>query len=345
MTRITTLIPAYKPDYLGEMFLGLRRQSFRDFRIILSDDSPGGVITDMLRDGRFGPLATELNMVVVRGPGNARRNHQHLLDQWAAGCPAANSLVHFMLDDDVVFPEFYKSHVEAHATGKFALSVSPRWLSQGDSRPAWTLPLPAFVTQSPLRAVPVNAKQLFTSVVPSCENWLGELSNMVWSAAGVKHYPTPPSKGLSYYGLLDISAVLEAGRTMPLVFLRDHLSVFRQHAEQTTRGVNSHGHRVTMLVWAACALHAWKEKRITDADAAKAITITVQRCLKLYGENDAVMNGFYELVQHQGTSLANLHTAFTAYWLALLASHPSTAAQTYAKAADSAADAAQSVAA
>ena len=83
------------------------------------------------------------------------------------------------------------------------------------------------------------------------------------------------------------------------------------------------------LVWAACALHAWKEKRVSDAEAAKAIGITVQRCLKLYGEQDEAMNGFYALVQHQGTSLARLHEAFTAYWLALLGSHPSTAAATY----------------
>lgn len=328
MTRITTLIPAYKPDYLGEMFLGLRRQSFRDFRVILSDDSPGGVITDMLRDGRFGPLASELNLTVVKGPGNARRNHQHLIDQWRASADGS-PFVHFMLDDDVVFPDFYKTHLEAHATGTYAVSVSARWLSQQDSRPAWSLPLPKLVTSSPLRAVPVTSKQLFASVVAPCDNWLGELTNMVWAASGIQHFPTPPAAGLSYYGLMDISAVLEAGKHQPLVFVRDHLSVFRQHAEQTTRGVKSHGHRVTMLVWVACALHAWKERRITDQEAAQAIGIAVQRCLRLYGEADEIMNQFYSIVQHQGTSLAGLHDAFSAWWLALLGSHPSTAAATY----------------
>ena len=331
MTKITTLIPAYKPDYLGEMFLGLKRQSVKDFRVILSDDSEGGAITDMIRDGRFGPLQQELNLTVVKGPGNARRNHQHLIDLYQAGADRS-PFVHFMLDDDVVFPDFYKTHLEAHAGGKYAVSVSARWLSQGDSRPAWSLPLPKFVTTSPMRAVPVNAKQLFSSVVAPCDNWLGELTNMVWSASGIRHYPKPPAAGLSYYGLLDISAVLEAAKHQPLVFVRDHLSVFRQHAEQTTRGVKSHGHRVTMLVWAAAALHAWKEKRITDQEAAQAIGITVQRCLKLYGEADEVMNQFFTIVQHQGTSLARLHDAFAAWWLPLLASHHSTAPATYAAA-------------
>ena len=45
MPTITTLIPAYKKEILGEILLGLARQTFRDFRVILSDDSPGDEIT------------------------------------------------------------------------------------------------------------------------------------------------------------------------------------------------------------------------------------------------------------------------------------------------------------
>jgi hypothetical protein len=134
MTKITTLIPAYKPDYLGEMFLGLKRQSVKDFRVILSDDSEGGAITNMIRDGRFGALQQELNLTVVPGPRNARLNHQHLIDLYQAGAERS-PFVHFMLDDDVVFPDFYKTHLEAHAGGKYAVSVSARWLSQATAGP------------------------------------------------------------------------------------------------------------------------------------------------------------------------------------------------------------------
>jgi hypothetical protein len=333
MTLLTTLIPAYKPDYLGEVFIGLRRQTLRDFRVILSDDSPGGVITDMIRDGRFGPLAGELNLLVVPGPGNARRNHEQLLDRWAGQTP----LVHFHLDDDVIFPDFYRAHAAAHASTAtkrgLGASISQRWLSQGNSLPAWDLPLPAFINDSPLRAVPVNSAQLFSSTVPMCENWLGELSNIVFSAEGARHYPRPPADGLSYYGLLDIGALLEAGSQLPLVFLRDHLGVFRQHAQQTTHQVHHHGGRISFLVWAATALHAWAQQRITAQQAAAAIGITVKRCLATYGETDEVVNQFYALVQREGASLAGLHQAFTAYWLQLLASHPATRAATVATAA------------
>jgi hypothetical protein len=36
MSQITTLIPAYKKEFLGDVILGLRRQSFQDFKVIIS---------------------------------------------------------------------------------------------------------------------------------------------------------------------------------------------------------------------------------------------------------------------------------------------------------------------
>lgn len=68
MTTITTLIPAYRPDYLGEVFLGLKTQHLRDFRVVLSDDSPGGAITDAIRRGVWDALIDGFEMVVVPGP-------------------------------------------------------------------------------------------------------------------------------------------------------------------------------------------------------------------------------------------------------------------------------------
>jgi hypothetical protein len=321
MTTITTLIPAYKPEYLGETLMSLRRQSFRDFRVIVSDDSRDGAITTMLRDGRFSAATDGLNVLAVRGPCNARLNHMSLLDRWAGSTP----FVHLLMDDDVIFPGFYQQHLAAHATGDYGVSVSARWLSQDDSRPAWSLPIPSAVANSPLRAVPLGAEQVFQSVVPRCDNWLGELSNMVFAADAAARYPRPPSEGLSYYGLLDVGAVLESVCHRPMVFLNEHLGVFRQHAQQTTHGVGQHNHRVAMLVWAATALHAWAEQRISAQDVLAAIGTTVKRCLNLYGEEDAVMNRFYTLLQEEGRSLPGLHAAFTAFWLELLASNPSTA--------------------
>ncbi|WP_396270958.1 glycosyltransferase [Ideonella sp.] len=322
MPLITTLIPAYKKDFLGEVFGGLARQSFKDFQVIVSDDSPKAEITRLIRDGHYGPAVQQLQITVVRGPCNARRNHERLIDLWAGQTP----LVHFHLDDDLIYPEFYRHHVEAHATGRYSVSITPRWLGPANGKPAWTLPLPDFVEASPLHRVPVDAELMFRSTVPRGENWVGELNNLVFSAEAALAFPRPPAQGLSYYGLMDISAVLEAVKLAPAIFVRDHQSLFRQHDEQNTRSVGTHGHRVCMLVWAAMALHAWQEQRLSAQEAVQGVSLAVRRCLALYGEGDPVMDAFYSLVQEHGTSLPQLHQAFTRFWLGLLASHPSTTA-------------------
>ncbi|MBI2731785.1 MAG: glycosyltransferase family 2 protein [Aquabacterium sp.] len=180
MTQITTLIPAYKKEYLGDLFLALRRQSFKDFKVIVSDDSPGGVITDMIRNRHWGNLTSELNITVVRGPQNARRNHEQLLDLWGGQTP----LVHFNLDDDIIYPEFYRTHVAAHMAAPCCATVSQRWLSHDDGVPAWTLSLPDFVLESNGHVLQPTTEELFNSTVGTCQNWLGELSNMVLSAEG-----------------------------------------------------------------------------------------------------------------------------------------------------------------
>ena len=123
-----------------------------------------------------------------------------------------------------------------------------------------------------------------------------------------------------------IGAVLSAVESLPMVVVRDHLGVFRQHGAQTTHNVGQHNHRVAMLCWAATALHAWSRGRIEASGALRAIGTTVQRCLQLYGEGDPVMDDFYRLVQVAGAGgLDGLLHAFTPWWLALLHSSPSTA--------------------
>ena len=321
MPTITTLIPAYKKEFLGETLLGLARQSFRDFRVILSDDSPGDEITQLIQSGHYGELARSLDLTVVRGPKNARLNHQALIDRWADSSP----FVHLQLDDDVVFPEFYRSHMVAHQTGRFSASVSRRWVTHGDARPTMGINQPAAVAQSPLLHVPVDAETLFKTMVPTCNNWIGEFSHIVMSAEGARAYPRPPVDDLSYYGWLDVGFVLAAVQKAPLVIVRDHLGIFRQHAAQTTHHMNTGIGRVSSLAWITTALLACREGRITSADVVTAIKWNVRQCLERFGEDDPVMNESFDLIQRHGGDLQRLHDAWKPFWLRLLAMHPATA--------------------
>ena len=321
MPTITTLIPAYKKEFLGETLLGLARQTFRDFRVILSDDSPDDEITHLINAGHYGELSKSLDLQVVRGPKNARLNHQSLIDRWAGSSP----FVHLQLDDDVVFPEFYRTHMAAHQTGHFSASVSRRWVTHGDTRPVMGINQPAAVARSPLLYVPVDADTLFRTMVPTCNNWIGEFTHMVMSAEGARAYPRPPVDDLSYYGWLDVGFVLTAVQQAPLVIVRDHLGIFRQHASQTTHHMATNIGRVSSMAWVTTALLAWREGRIAPADVVTAITWNVRQCLERFGEDDPVMNEFFDLIQAHGGNLERLYAAYKPFWLRVLASHPATA--------------------
>jgi len=73
------------------------------------------------------------------------------------------------------------------------------------------------------------------------------------------------------------------------------------------------------MAWAAYALQAWHEQRITAAQAVNAIKLTVRECLERFPEGDSEVDRFFEIVHTHGASLSDLYDAFKAFWLALVA--------------------------
>ncbi len=181
----------------------------------------------------------------------------------------------------------------------------------------------AFVAADERRVVEFGAEELFATTVARCDNWLGELTHMVFAADGARHYPHPSARGLNYYGLLDIGFLLEASRHMRLACLREHLGVFRQHAQQTTHNRHTHGARIAFLCWVAYALAAWREGRLSAAQAVQAVAVASQRTLQQMGDDPVVLD-YLTLLEQHNASLDALCDAFIGFWQRLLASHPAT---------------------
>ncbi|MCG3189078.1 MAG: hypothetical protein LKCHEGNO_01321 [Burkholderiaceae bacterium] len=317
MTTLTTLIPAYKGEYLGEVFLGLRTQCFTDFRIVLSDDSPGGAITDQIRRGAFDALIDRLDLTVVQGPRlGAFKNIQHLLRHWGRQTP----LVHLHMDDDVIYPDFYRLHAMAHASLPLGASVSQRWLTGIDGRPVAALPLPEAVEQHSHRVLAIGGDALLASTLPHCQNWLGEFSNTVLAQAAVHRLLAARIGDLSYYGLADIGVLLDVSEQASIAFLRDHLSGFRSHPQQSTAQTQSHGLKCGYLAWVALALGAHGVGRIDEAQLQSALAITFRNISQRYASDPAFAD-FFALMQAHAARPADLRSAFARWWHQLLQSH------------------------
>jgi hypothetical protein len=123
--------------------------------------------------------------------------------------------------------------------------------------------------------------------------------------------------------LPDIGLLLSAVDEGPIMFLRDHLSIFRRHEGQSTERTQTPALKIAFVAWVAFALTALEQERITEAGAKQSIAIATQRCYPHYA-NDAGMRIFFDMVSGCINDLPQLKEHFGMFWQELLASNPDT---------------------
>lgn len=302
MPSLTTLIPAYKGEYLGATLASLSRQTWRDFRVLVSDDSPDRLITRQFEAGMYDAQAHDLDIIVMRGPCQAYQNHHALLQVWNGVTP----LVHWLMDDDVVEPDFYARHVSAHAAMPTAVSVSARDLIDAAGCRLGTPVLPDEWTGPGWQEV--ARTRLFSTTVLACQNWLGELSHMVFSAAAARSFPKPTVDASSYFGLPDMGLVLAASATGPVRFTAQPLGGFRQHASQSTKAVHTTALQIAHAAWGAFAVCAGRARDLSPALADQALAHAESFYARVYGRS------------WQGPGSTGTQDNFLDFWSALLQS-------------------------
>jgi hypothetical protein len=249
--KITTLIPAFKPQYLQQLLIGLESQTVRPARIIISDDSPTQAFRGALIDGPFKQTAQKLNIEVLEGPRQGvAANGMQLMRAWNTETP----LLHILMDDDVIYPDFYERHLAVHATGQFDCSVSRRWTALESGQPVGSLPMPDEVKQHGDRLVALEPDYLFTTTVPASNNWLGEHSNTIFSRRAIEACGTGEIAGIPFSGLEDIGMFLASSLVTPVCFINEPLGFFRMNTAQTSQQPNSKSFKRGVLAWAALGL-------------------------------------------------------------------------------------------
>lgn len=229
--KICTLIPAYKTNYIKNLLVSLQSQTVKPYRIIFSDDSPGGIFSQKLLSEEFKNLREGLHIEIISGPRTgALDNFKNLINFWNRD----SELFHLFLDDDVIFPEFYERHLLAHISGDFSCSISRRWESNEDGQPTGGQPIPAAVVNSENRFLQLNADVAFMSTAGECKNWFGEFSNVVLRDYCDDLIVNPYISGISYAGLWDLGAFLAASLVRPIFYIQENLGYFRKGPEQNS---------------------------------------------------------------------------------------------------------------
>ncbi|WP_343668576.1 glycosyltransferase family A protein [Paraburkholderia heleia] len=290
--KITTVVPAFKPKYLSELLTALYHQTVKPARIIISDDSPDGAFKTALLSEALRPAMQALNIEVIDGPRRgAFANCRHLLNIWNGSTP----LVHFLLDDDVIYPNFYERHTAAHASGMFDCTVSKRWTALESGHPVGELPCPTAVAHHPHRILSLESNLVFATTIPQCNNWFGELSNAVFNHEVANFLDDPRMEGISFEGLGDIGFFLSASLNKPIGYLNEPLGYFRTNPAQNTQQIRSHDFKLAHLAWIALALAAKRMRKIQQQQAAQCFCIVAAMLQNRY-TGVADMAQFSEMV-------------------------------------------------
>lgn len=304
MSLINILIPAFKPAFLLQAIESAAIQSRGNVSIVVSDDSKDCEATREARERKFAAPVR-----FIEGPHKGtHRNMTLLLDQVEPDC----RYVHFLFDDDVVFPGFIDTHLAAlEASKSAAVSVSARWAIDERNFICGDFPVPDQVRNYSGKATAIDINFLFRSTVPFNFNWLGEYSNAVWRRDHAETLRKMAFEEISYYGLGDIAQLLLAARSAPIVYLTEHLGAFRKHTQQQTADRNSSAFKAAHLAWAALAHIGAELKLLNDVEIEQSLRLVMLNVRGSYPRDSEMLAIVNTLAA--GTIQEKL-TSFNAAW-------------------------------
>lgn len=312
---LATLVPAYKHAFIPQLLVSLATQSYPTGQIIISDDSPNGEVSKVIADPALAHIVEKLDITIIQGPKQGTMsNVVHLLEHWQM----SSQLVHILFDDDILYPTFYAEHVKAHTQEAIGASVSYRWFTNELGQPFMATPIPAFLQQSTHQIDFIGADELFASVVPSCDNWLGEFSNTVFTADAVQLYKRSRMEDIAYYGLGDVGLLLEISLYAKVAIIKNYLGGFRQNAQQNTVNYDSPVFKCGTVAWVALALASYKLGKINAQQLQHTVQL-IQGAVNARFQQTADMQGFIQLFNAHAPDSVAFEQAFLPLWQQLLA--------------------------
>ncbi len=315
--KITTLIPAYKTKYMQELLTGLATQTRASHRVIISDDSPNGEFSERLNSPEMAYLRARIPIELVEGPKTgAYQNLRHLIQLW----DGSSELVHILLDDDVIYPDFYARHFNAQEAGTFPCSISARWTANERGQPIEGMPIPEGVFNSLNRLVTLDAGAMFVSTVPQCQNWFGEFSNCVFRSHVAELLFQHEFAGVSYAGLWDLGFFLAASIRGPIAYIQDRLGYFRTGGDGHSSQLFGKYMKAAHLGYVALALGGKKLGRLGEYHARLCYHGIAAALIQRYSQQEDMLP-FCQLLPQMAAGEAGAEDRFEQLWASYLASN------------------------
>lgn len=256
----TTLIPVYKTQFIEDTVQCLKAQTLQNFQVIFSDDSPTQDLAEIIDELQAHEgISFSYRILQGRRIGPVTNCHD-LLRAWAQSSP----YIHFLLDDDLIFPDFYQAHEQAYKTSDAQACISSRIVVNEKKTPVNASPLPDFLKEGNERLTLLNLEKCVHSTLPLCNNWLGELSCATFSGVALQNVQRNQLHEIPYYGLNDLGLILEMLGKFPVAYIQNNLGAFRLNRWQTSRDMHSKIFQSTIISWVALIFDAHTKGWLSD---------------------------------------------------------------------------------
>jgi hypothetical protein len=136
--------------------------------------------------------------------------------------------------------------------------VSQRAYCTEDKIPFYFGRIPEEILRSDQKRLQLSHKFLVDSIVRRANNWLGEVSHFIFTRDFfVDEHNTFYAGDLINIGLEDVSMILNASRTSPVMYLNECLGFFRQSGQNNTRR-RDFTFACGIWCWVVIAIDCWK---------------------------------------------------------------------------------------
>jgi hypothetical protein len=279
-----TLIPAYKEIFFDETLSCLEHQSTKPDLIVISDDSPSQLFLTRFQNGDFKSRFPSLNLFVTPGPRLGSSANSYRLIKLGLEL-VGFEFFHILLDDDVIYPDFYASHAAALTSSSTECSVSRRWILDVNGMPIGAPAFPINVFDK--RLFRLDIQMLYSSIVPPVNNWVGEFSNMVLRRNALQFLADTEIGGLFHIGLWDVGVILGSAEKSDVVLISDFLGGFRQNVNSTSQNKQSELFHLAILGWLPFAIRGFRLGLVSSDD--------FKRCLQNLLQFEEVLFASHEL--------------------------------------------------
>ncbi|MFZ1711765.1 MAG: glycosyltransferase family A protein, partial [Nitrosomonas sp.] len=307
VATICTLIPAYKPNYIEQLLLSLATQTYPHFKVVISDDNPNDEVTALVQRLAQLDIYKKLDISVVPGPKKGGFvNIYHVARSYAQEA----EFFHILMDDDLIYPTFYETHMREHAKQEALISVSARWNALETGQPFGMLIDHA---TSQVFSQHFDAATMANALIPGCSNKLGEFSHAVFRREAAEVILNPSMQGISYFGLDDIGSFIQAAQHKPAIWIPTPLGIFRNNPEQNTGKLNNNTIKCGHYAWIALAIIA-VENRWISADEAWASISMMRNAVRVRYQQDALGQQMLAVLDAHEVYSEALKQSFLAVW-------------------------------